>query len=225
MIDIESYHLKSLSFFEILDTEEKKLVKDKMVRLEFRKRQLLFKEGSHSKGVYIVRKGKIKIYKTNAQGNQSIIYIYKKGDFFGYRPLLAQDPQPVSAVAMDNVVVSYIPREFFISLYNSSDTLARRLVSMLAKEFTVWINKMTVFAEYSVRERVALSLLILNRVYQKKDEKRVTISIGRDDFASFVGTAKESLVRTLRHFKDEKIITTQNTKIVVLKPELLHQYF
>jgi CRP-like cAMP-binding protein len=126
---------------------------------------------------------------------------------------------------MDNVVIGYIPKEPFISLFNRSDTLGKKLALILAQEFSVWVNKMTVFTEYSVKERVALSLLILSRVYQKKDERRVIINIGRDDFASYVGTAKESLVRTLRLFKDEKIISTNNTKITVLKPELLHQYF
>lgn len=225
MIDVENYHLKSSSFFDALSTTEAMVVKSKLQRLELKKGQVLFREGSHSKGIYIVRKGKIKIYKTNAMGNESIIYIYAKGDYFGYRPLLASEPQPVSAVAMDNVVISFLPKEHFLDIFNRSDTLARRIVLTLTREFSVWINKMTVFTEYSVRERVALSLMILSRVYQKKNEKRVTISINRDDFASFVGTAKESLVRTLRHFKDEGIIATLNTKIVVLKPQALQTYF
>jgi len=53
--------------------------------------------------------------------------------------------------------------------------------------------------------------------------KYVVISINRDDFAGFVGTAKETLVRMLRNFKDEKIITTKGTKIIILRPrQLLH---
>jgi CRP-like cAMP-binding protein len=193
--------------------------------MEFKKEQALFKEGSFSKGIYIVKKGKIKIFKSTQQGSERIVYIYRKGDYFGYRPLLAEDPQPVTAVAMDNVVVSFIPKEAFMYLFNRSETLAKRIALILSKEFSVWINKMTVFTEFSVKERVALSLLILTMVYQRANEKRVIISINRDDLASYVGTAKESLVRTLRLFKDEKIISTQGTKIVVLKPELLSQSF
>lgn len=225
MIDLENYLLKSSSFYDALNAREQLFLKGKMTRVEYKKGQMLFKEGSHSRGIYIVRKGKIKIFKSNPQGAQSIVYIYKKGDYFGYRPLLAEAPQPVSAMAIDNVVVSYITKEVFLSLFNKSDSLAKKIVLTLSREFSVWINKMTVFTEYSVKERVALSLLILNKVYQIDDEAKVIISINRDDFASFVGTAKESLVRTLRHFKDEKIISTQSTKIVVLKPKALELYF
>jgi len=225
MFNLENYHLKSSSFSESLNPKEILFFKEKAIRMEFKKKQVLFKEGSFSKGVYIVRKGKIKIYKSNSQGTDSIVYIYKKGDYFGYRPLLAEDPNPVSAAAIDNTVVSFLPKEVFLTLFNRSDTLAKKIIINLSKEFSVWINKMTVFTQYSVKERIALSLLILSKVYQNSDEKNIVISINRDDLASFVGTAKESLVRNLRYFKDEGIISTISTKIVVLKPKALELYF
>src|SRR5690606_17940921 len=97
--------------------------------------------------------------------------------------------------------------------------LSRKLLEVLSKEFSVWINKMALFSQYAVEKRVALSLLILSRVYQKNDEKpkQVNIVINRDDFAGFVGTAKETLVRTLRVFKNKKIIACKGTKIVLVK--------
>ncbi len=84
---------------------------------------------------------------------------------------------------------------------------------------------MTIFSQYAVKERAALSLLILNKVYQRTDEegaKTVQISINRDDFAGFVGTAKETLVRMLRTFKDDGIIVSKGTKIKILKYRTLY---
>lgn len=224
MFNLENYHLKSSSFYDMLSAREKIQIEDKVIRQEYKRGQVLFREGTYSKGIYIVKKGKIKIFKSNQQGFESIVYIYKKGDYFGYRPLLGDDPHPVSAAAMDNVVVGFLPKEAFLTLFENSETLAKKIILNLSHEFTVWINKMTVFTQYSVKERVALSLLILSKVYQIDDSKKPVISIGRDDFASFVGTAKESLVRTLRIFKDENIISSNNTKITILKPSELHEY-
>ncbi len=223
MFDVEKYHLKSSSLFDFLSTEETELIKNRLTRKEYLKGDYLFKQGAYSKGIYIIRKGKVKIFQTNSDGKQSIVYIYKKRDFFGYRPLLGEEPHPVSAVAMDNVVISFISAELFLTILNSSSSLAKKLLINLSKEFSVWINKTAIFSQYGVKERVALSLLILNKVYQRNDEdaKSVFISINRDDFASFVGTAKETLVRMLRTFKDEKIITSKGTKIMILKPRTL----
>lgn len=221
--NIENYHLKSSSLFDFFSNEETKLVKSKLIRKEYDRGEYLFKEKSFSRGIYIVRKGKIKIFQMNNEGKQSIVYIYKKGDYFGYRPILAKEPHPVSAVAMDQAVVSFIPKDLFLSLLEKSSTLANELLHTLSKEFSVWVNKMTIFSQYGVKQRVALSLLILDRVYQKQEEdnKPVLISINREDFAGFVGTAKETLVRMLRTFKDEKVIMTKGTKIIILRPKVL----
>lgn len=222
-INLEKYHLKSTSFFDFLEPQLAQEVKSKILRKEFTKGEFLFKENSYSKGVYIIRKGKVKIFQSTGEGKQSIVYIYKKGDYFGYRPLLANEPHPVSAVAMDGVVASFIPGDIFNNLLSRSSLLARNLLIVLTKEFSVWVNKMTIFSQYGVKARVALSLLILNRVYQREEGNKTgsSIAINRDDFSSFVGTAKETLVRMLRLFKDEGIITSKGTKIMVLKPKAI----
>lgn len=221
--NIENFHLKSTSFFDFLSKDEFNSIQSKITRREFSKGELLFKEKSYSKGVYIIRKGKVKIFKTNSDGKQSIVYIYKKGDYFGYRPILAEEPHPVSAMAMDNVVVTFIPKDVFNTILINSNNLAKELLVVLSKEFSVWINKMTIFSQYGVKERVALSLIILDRVYKRENEKnkKSIIAINRDDFAGFVGTAKETLVRMLRTFKDQKIISTKGTKIMIQKQKYL----
>lgn len=214
---IEQYHLKSSSLFDFLTKEEVARIKDKQQQKEYRKGEYLFKEQSNPRGIYIVRKGKIKIFQMNNDGKQSIVYIYRRGDYFGYRPILANEPHPVSAVAMENVLVTFIPREVFLDMVKSP-ALAKELLFTLSKEFSVWINKMTVFSQYSVKKRVALALLILNNIYKQHEDKVVQILIKRDDFASFVGVAKETLVRMLRIFKDEELIKTEGSKIQLLNP-------
>lgn len=224
--DEEKYYLKSSSFFNELSPKEVSFIRGHLQRKEFKKGQVLFREGTVPKGVFIVKKGKIKIYQTNEEGRESIVYLYKKGDYFGYRPLLADEPHPVSAAAMDNVVISFIPRNTFMELLQQSNTLAKRLLINLSGEFSVWVSKLTAFSAYSVKERIAISLLIFNRLYhiEGSRNKYSVISISRDDFASFVGTAKENLVRILRVFKDEKIISSKRTTIIVLKSQALIDY-
>jgi CRP-like cAMP-binding protein len=134
---LEKYYLKSSSFFEILSHDEALQLKQKTIRKEYSKGEILFRENSFSKGVYIVRKGKVKIYQPNLEGKQSIVYIYKKGDYFGYRPLLSEEAHPVSACAIDQTVISFIPREAFFILLSKSPNLSRKLLVNLSKEFSV----------------------------------------------------------------------------------------
>jgi len=220
--NIDNYYLKSTSFLDFLSIKEQQKVQLKMERREFKKGEFIFRENSISRGVYIVRKGKVKIFQTDGVGKHNIIYFYKKGDFFGHRPILAGEPNPVSAMTVENTVLSFLSKDLFLELLRQSDSLAMELLTNLSREFSVWINMTTLFANYGVKTRVALSLLILSHVYARQEQsKKAIISLNRDDFAAYVGTAKETLVRMLRVFKDEGIITSSRTNIIVLKPRLL----
>ncbi len=220
--DISKYHLLSTALFESLSIESLARVKSKLVRKEYEAGEYLFREKSYPKGIYLVRKGKIKIFQTNAEGKQNIVTIYKKGDYFGHRPLLAEEKHPVSAVAMSGSVVSFLGRDEFFYQLDRSPEFSKSLLENLSKEFSVWVNKTTVFAQYGVKARTALSLLILNEIFQRDENSRnVIITINRDDFAAFVGTAKETLVRMLRQFKDDGIIKTSGSKIMILRPRAL----
>jgi CRP-like cAMP-binding protein len=216
-VNFSKYLFKGTPFFDLLTPREKKYALSSVVRKEYKKGQVLFKEGFYSKGIYILRKGKVKLFQTERNGKANVVYIYKKGDYFGYRPLVCEEPHPATASAIDNVVVYFLPESVFLSLLKSSNTLARQLLVILAHEFTVWINKLTLFTQYSVKERVVLTLLILSADSAENGEKKPVISINREDLAGFAATTKETLVRMLRIMKDDKIITTKGTKIQVLK--------
>jgi len=216
--------LKSFSFFDLMSEQEIRLAVDNSIIREYKKGQQLFKEGQFSKGVFVVKKGKVKLFKTDPEGRERILYIHKKGEYFAYRTILGEEPLPVSATVIDNAVLIFIPTDYFLQLLQNSESLSRKLLMNLAKEFTVWINKMTVFSQHPVKERVAISLLILSEIFRADDNKELVISINREDFAAFVGTAKESLVRMLRIFKDDGIISSKGSKIVILKPKALLHY-
>jgi CRP-like cAMP-binding protein len=54
-----------------------------------------------------------------------------------------------------------------------------------------------------------------------ENDNHFTISILRDDLASMVGTAKETVIRTLSDFKDEGIIDIKGSKITILEEKKL----
>lgn len=222
---IEKYHFKTDSILDGLPVKEFRLLKQEMQRMEIKKGKIVYREGSYSKGAYILRKGKVKIYQTNRDGKEQIAYIYRKGEIMGYRPILCDELHPVSAAALEDCVVSFIPRKYFLYALDESPVLARRLLTNLTHEFTVWINKLTLFAQQPVRERVTLSLLIINEKYKKegKEHLPVVINLSREDLANYVGTTIETLVRILRYLKDEKIIATRGRRIIILKPKELEK--
>jgi CRP-like cAMP-binding protein len=222
---ITKYHFSTGSILEGLPKEEFRQIRESMQRLEIKKERIVFAEGSFSKGVYVLRKGKIKIYQVNKDGKEQIAYIYGRGEIMGYRPLLCNERHPVSAATLEDCVLSFIPQKIFLNVLYASPELSRHLLVNLSHEFSVWINKITVFAQQPVSARVALSLLILNEKYRKhgNEMRNVTINLSRENLANFAGTTIESLVRMLRSMKDDKIIETKGRMITILKPAALEE--
>lgn len=175
----------------------------------------LFREGTYPKRAYILKRGKVKIYQTTPEGNEQIVYIYEPGDMFGYRPIICNEKHPVTARTLEESTVIQISRVYFLELLQQSHVLARLLLRSLSSEFSVWVNYITTFAQYSVKERLALSLLILAEKYKSPTNKQGAIMLTRRDLASFVGTSIETLARLLTQWKQEEIITVRGRQIIV----------
>jgi CRP-like cAMP-binding protein len=219
---ISKYHFNTGSLLEGLSKEHFRLLKSSMLRMEKKKGEIIFKKGTASKGVYIVRKGKIKIYQVNQDGKSQILYIYKKGEFFGYKPLLCNETHPITAAVLEDAVITFIPKVPFFSVLKISPQLSNRLLFNLSHEFSVWVNTATAFAQQTVKERFALTLLILNEKFKKEGSKNpVELNLSREDLASYVGTAIETLVRILREFKEKKILEVKGRKIKIINTDAL----
>ena len=73
----------------------------------------------------------------------------------------------------------------------------------------------------SIRRRVADTLLRLHA--QAGDGPDASIQLSREDMAAMIGTAPESLIRTLSEFKADGLVELTPKNIRVLEPEKLRR--
>jgi CRP-like cAMP-binding protein len=221
---IEGYFFKSDLDFANLPINVKTAFLSQMVVRQYKKGQNIFSEGTYPAGIYFIKKGKVKKYKTVGRGKEQIIYISNEGELLGYAPFLSDEKYPDSASTITDALIGFISEEKIIQLLHKYDELSKMLMKNISHEFGVMINYVATFTRKTVRERVALSLLILNEKFSDclNEKHEVEITLTREDFANLVGTATETLVRILHDFKEEQLIRTQGRKITVKNiPKLL----
>ena len=182
--------------------------------LNFKAGTQIFKEGTEPKGIYRVLSGKVKKYTATNFGTDHIFYICGENEYLGYHAILSEEEYPDSATALLDCEVAFIPKNDFLNVVSKSHLLSQRLLKNLSHEFGVFLNATKILARYTVRERTAINLLILQRKFSVKESLK-EIEINREDLASMVGTAKESLVRMLKDFKEEKLISTKGRIIFI----------
>jgi CRP-like cAMP-binding protein len=197
----------------------KKLIENRPTRL-IKKRELLFMEGQTPNDLYYIESGKIKTYKINYDGKELITGIYKEGQFIGFVPLLEEKPYHESAEVMEDTQLTIIPKSDFLSLIYSNKGIAKKFIKILSNNLDDTESRLLDIAYKSVRQRVATILLNLNEELPSKDS---TVRLARKDIANLVGTATESLNRTLADFKDEGLIEILSEGLHILNKQKLEK--
>jgi len=216
-----SFRLKTDQIFEGLTAAGSELLLGSGVTHLYRKGEIIFREGGIPTGIYHIKSGKVKKYKLTPKGREQIIYLCSDGELLGYHAVLAEEHYPDTTAALTNSEITFFPRESFLQALSQSPELSNRLLKALAHEFSLFINTFTNLATKTVRERLAFNLLLLEEKFRLADApiEAVDIHLSRTDLANMIGTAKETLVRLLKDFKQKKLIQTTSASIRILNRE------
>lgn len=195
-----------------------RILEDRPIRT-FRKKELLFMEGQHPNDLFYIRSGSVKTYRMNYDGKMLITGMHRDGEYIGYVPLLQDKPYLVNAEALEKTEVSVIPKQAFLSMMYSNKQIARMFIGILSANLSDTEKRLLEIAYQSVRQRVAGALLEIESKYSPPE--KLPISLARKDIAGMIGTAIESLNRTLGDFRDEGLIEISlNGLRIVNRPKL-----
>ena len=217
LFPIDKWNFKTQSILNDLPGNEFADLYSYMQEQRYGKGEIIFREGAVAAGIYFIRKGKIKKYQVDQSGREQIIYVANTGELIGYHAILADERYPDSAATLEESVISFIPKDDFLRVLGKSIELPRRLLKILSHEFTVLTNSISVFAQRSVKERLAITLIVLREKFkaETKEGEDIMINLSRTDLANIVGTGNENIVRFLTEFKTAGIITAKGRKICI----------
>jgi CRP-like cAMP-binding protein/DNA-binding NarL/FixJ family response regulator len=189
----------------------------------YRKKDVIFSEGDTPLGLYLLNSGKVKIYKSHELGKDLILRLLQPGEFFGSMALLEDEFHVISAEALEDCEVTIFPSEDFYKLLTHPQVM-QQFVRLLTGNIQNEQEKLIALAYSSVRKRTAESLLELRaRYHDQKSERPFSMAIAREDLANMVGTATESLIRTLSDFRAEGIIEINGSNITVVNVQRLER--
>ncbi|MFX1704494.1 Crp/Fnr family transcriptional regulator [Chitinophaga sp. CC14] len=217
LFPIYKWNFKSQSILGNLPEDEYAALHTHMQEQRYGKGEIIFRQGAVASGIFFIKKGKVKKYQVDQNGREQIIYVANAGELIGYHAILADERYPDSAATIEESIIAFIPKEDFMAIMERSSVLPRRLLKILSHEFTVLANSISVFAQRSVKERLAITLIVLREKFKEETAagEDIMINISRSDLANMVGTGKENIVRFLTEFKSAGILTSHSKKICI----------
>lgn len=196
----------------VLDCSEQRIFEDG---------EVLYRQGQYPKGAFFLQSGIVSIAATSPHGQRQVIYFYAPGDWMGFRQLMTGTQLPIEGTAVGRVDALFIPAPAFEELLRTQRLFARNLLEALSFEFSVWVNRMTIFTKLPVRERLAVGLLILRDRFSRVEPPLQYLVCSRTDLADFIGASIETTVRALSSFRDSGWVKSRGKKITILDPEPL----
>lgn len=217
LFPIDKWDFKSQSILNNLPEDEYNDLCTNMLEQRYRKGEIIFREGGVASGIYFVKRGKVKKYQVDRSGKEHIIYVANSGELIGYHAILAGERYPDSAAALEESSIFFIPKEDFLFALEKSGVLPRRLLKTLSHEFTVLTNSISVSASRSVKERLAITLIVLREKFKEEvnADAEIVINVSRSDLANMVGTGIENIARFLSEFKVAGVLSVDGRKICI----------
>ncbi len=204
--------------------------RDELVKLNtqgksrsFKKKQVIYTEGSFPVGMFLIEKGKVKTVQVHDDGKELITGLYKQGDYLGYRALLEQAPYHDTAITLEPAELMLIPKDDFFALLHSNRDVSAHFIKLLCHSVAETEQQLLDMAYNSVRKRIANALIQMRNRYKKDGQEPFSMPMPREDLAGMAGTATETVIRTLSDFRSEKLIDIRASNITILEPGKLEK--
>lgn len=203
--------------FSFLSNEELELINKNKLNVIFRKGETIRKQGVFMTHVISVNSGLAKLY-LEGNGNQSsIIRIVKPTNFIGGPGIFFDRMHHFTIAALTETSVCFIGLDLFVDLLDKNKRFAHEFMKDLSSTILSVYHRLILLTQKHMPGRMADTILYLaDEIFQSHSLPPL---LSKQDFADMSGMAKDSAIKMLRQFHEDKLIRFQNNSITILNYE------
>ena len=208
--------VREFSSLKALNKDELLRMADCKTSYTIKKGEPIFEEGDSVNGIFCVKDGVCKLSKLSANGKDQIVKLVKPGELLGQRSLISDEPANLSAVALEDMEVCFIPKSEIMGFFNENNQFSMNVMKTICGDLKEADDHMVSMAQKSVKERLAETLLYLEDTFGKNEDGTLHIQLSREELAGMIGTATESCIRLLSEMNKNGLIDLVGKKIVII---------
>lgn len=195
------------------------------IPMEYRRGNILFREGDECSAVFVICSGRVKISASSREGRTFILRIAGTGDVLGMGSALEADEYEVTAEAIEPTQVRVLRTKLFKQMVQQFADASLGAAKALAKDYRAVFDEACLIA-LPGSPAGRLARLILDWAAEAKCtglQSSVTMPLTHEELASMTATSRETVSRTLGRFRKEKLISIRGATLTVLEPQALEQ--
>lgn len=200
--------------YEMLTEEEYDKVNSSRTEIIFKRGEHMIQEGDEIKGFMYLRKGLIKMFKTNPQGKDQILSINKPGDFVNLLSIFSADKHQYSVTALEETHVCVVRFDTILELVKANSRFALRLMNRMSSIADEIIKKRFEINQRQVKGRVAYMIRFLAEDIYHRNEFRMPIT--RRELGELISMTTENTIRTMSEFRKDGLIDMDGKNISII---------
>ncbi len=182
--------------------------------IKCKKGQQFIIEGAPVIGLFFILKGKVKVLRTGINGREQIVRFANTGEIIGHRGFGTEEYYSIGAVTLEDTTLCYFSKDSLQSTLLKDPVFTYDMMLFYANELNKSESKVKTLSQMTVRERVVDALLYINRKFKQKNNY-LGLVLSRREYADFVGTTEEQVIRVLSSLKKEKLIISKGKRIQI----------
>jgi CRP-like cAMP-binding protein len=208
--------VRELSSLKALNKEELLRIASCKSSYTIKKGEPIFNEGENVNGIFCIKDGVCKLTKLSPNGNDQIVKLITKGELLGQRSMISDEPVNLSAVALEDMEVCFIPKNEVLGFFNDNNKFSMDVMKSICGDLKEADDHLVAMAQKSVKQRLAETLIYLHDTFGINDDASLKIKLSREELAGMVGTATESCIRLLSEFNKLSVIKLSGKKITII---------
>ena len=209
--------LKNAPLLSSLSQPELQLLAQCTVRRLFSAGEQIFSEGEPCKGLNIISRGMVRIFKTSVNGREQVLAIEQPGDSIAEIPVFDGGPYPASAVAIEDTEIAFISRRDFQTHCMEHPEVALKVLAVVGARLRSLVGIIEELSFTTIRQRLVSTLVRLAQSEGKKTARGLEFVLpgSHQELANQLGTVRELVSRNLTRLQAEGLLEVDARQIVV----------
>jgi CRP-like cAMP-binding protein len=202
-------NLQAVPLFRGLTTEELEPIVDISIARFFKQKMLIFMRDDPCDRVFFIKSGKIKIYKTDANGKEQIISILDAGEMFPHAGFFRKGNYPAHAEVIEDATLIVTTISEFEAILVRYPELCIKLFKVLGEKIVDLQARLEEQILHNTYEQIIMLLLRLCKTNARieHDRFKLTTQFTNRELANMIGTTRETVSRTMNVLKKKQYIT------------------
>jgi CRP/FNR family transcriptional regulator, cyclic AMP receptor protein len=214
----KEWYLEKVDVLSQLFKNELAQLTQNAVEKHYKTGELIFRPDDPGDCVFLIQKGRVKLYNISFCGKESILFLFYPGEFFGLSEIFGDELRVCFAEAEEPTTVTVITSRDFEELLFKDPKISRLIIKILGTRLMQLCKTFEAISSQDLRARTSLVLIKLGNICGVKIDNGTLIEtkITHKTIAAMVGSSRQGVTEMLNIFIKENLIRYDEKKRIII---------